>query len=98
MWISRLALRAAASARSAWPSGARFVQRHRRGLRRGAGADGHLAELDLDGVQDDARRRLGDVDANRLGALEALARQVDDERQIVVVGRDGGRKSLGGSG
>ena len=76
-----------------------FVERHRGGLRRGAGADGHLPERRCRAAcSTTSRRRLGDADADRFGAVEPLARQVDDERQVVVVGRDDGRKPLGGRG
>ena len=71
-----------------------LVERDRRVLRRGAGADGHLAELELGRVQDHFRRRLGHLDPNGLGALEPLARQVDHEGQVVMRRRDDGRKSL----
>ena len=50
----------------------------------------------LERVQHDARRRLGDLDADRFGAVEPRVREVDDERQVVVVGRDGRRQPLGG--
>ena len=72
----------------------RFVQRHLRDLRRGPGANRHLAERDLVGVEDHARRRFSHRDPDGFAALEPLARQIHDEFQVVVGRRNGRRKSL----
>ena len=64
-------------------------------LRRGAGADGHVPEIDLRRVQHDPVRGSIDPDANRFGPFESLSADVDDERQIVVFGCGRWRQTLG---
>ena len=75
-----------------------FVERHRRLLSRGAAADRHLVECQLERVEHDFGRRLGHLRPNRLGPVEPLAAQIDHEFQVVVGRGDDGRKSLGGRG
>ena len=75
-----------------------FVERDDGRLRRGAGADGDLAKLDLEGVQHDARGRRGHLHANGLSPLEPFVGQVHDEREVVVFGSDGRRQPLGRGG
>ena len=64
----------------------------------GAGADGHLFEIDLGRVQHDPVRGLIGPDANRFGPLEPFSGDVHDERQIVVLGCRGWRETLGTNG
>ena len=58
-------------------------------------ADRHLAEL-RSRPRSARLARVGSAtcDADRLGALEPRAGQIDDERQVVVDGRDGRRQPL----
>ena len=73
-----------------------LVQRDLGGLRRGAGADRDVLELEFGGVEHDFRRRFGHLDADGLGALEPFAPEVDDEREVVMIGGDRRRKPLCG--
>ena len=75
-----------------------LVERDGGGLRRRAGADRHLSELNVQGVEHEQRRRLRNLDAYRFGPFESLVPEIDGERQVVVVRCHNGRKSLGRSG
>ena len=59
--------------------------------------DGDVMKFDVDGVEHDASGRLRRLDAYRLGALEPVVTQIDDEGEVVMVGRDRRWKSLCGN-
>src|SRR5262245_18491386 len=57
--------------------------------------DGDLAKLQVEGVEDDPARGLGQHDLDGFDAFETCARQVDVERQVVMFGGDRRRQPLG---
>ena len=70
------------------------VRRDSRALMCGARPDHHIVEGEVQSVQHDPGGRPIQLNANRLGALEQPARQVDVEREVVVIWPDAGGKSF----
>ena len=55
---------------------------------------GATNDLEIDGVEDDLRDRLGDRDGDVLAARERTRRQVRRQHQLVATGRDGSRQAV----
>ena len=69
------------------------IQRDGCFLSAGPGADRHVSERDLGGVQHDPVGGGRDVNVDRFAPIEACVSEVDDKFQIVVIGRDRGRQA-----